>query len=193
MDMQVCYDFHVHSPIGNVLAEGFKPLLIQRPRCQIHRNQSKITCDDFDAIFFYCCRKPNLVMHEWALAEAVLASARQIAEQNHLKIVTEVTIRVGALQQVEPPILRFALSQIKDGILKNAKFRILRAKSTLKCRVCGNTWEFNRKKLDKATSEAIHFIPEAAHSYVKCPECGSPDFEIASGRGVWLEDIKGAQ
>jgi hypothetical protein len=27
MDMQVSYDSHVHSPIGNVLAEGFKPLL----------------------------------------------------------------------------------------------------------------------------------------------------------------------
>lgn len=132
-------------------------------------------------------------MHEWALAEAVLASARQIAEQNNLKTVAEVTIRVGALQQVEPPILRFALTQMKDGIFKNAKFRILRAKSTLKCRVCGNTWEFSRKKLSKATSEAIHFIPEAAHSYINCPKCGSPDFEIASGRGVWLEDIKGAQ
>ena len=132
-------------------------------------------------------------MHEWALAEAVLASARQIAEQNNLKTVTEVTIRVGALQQVEPPILRFALSQMKEGIFKNAKFRILRAKSTLKCRVCANTWEFSRKKLDKATSEAIHFIPEVAHSYIKCPKCGSPDFEIVTGRGVWLEDLKGAK
>ncbi len=132
-------------------------------------------------------------MHEWALAEAILASARQIAEQNQLKTVTEVTIRVGALQQVEAPILRFALSQLKEGIFKDAKFRILRAKSTLRCRVCQTTWEFSRKKLDKATSEAIHFIPEAAHSYIKCPKCGSPDFEIASGRGVWLEDLKGAQ
>jgi hydrogenase nickel incorporation protein HypA/HybF len=132
-------------------------------------------------------------MHEWALAEAVLASARQIAVQNHLRIVTEITLRVGALQQVEPPILRFALSQMKEDIFKNTKFHILRAKSSLRCRVCGNIWEFSRKKLDQATSEAIHFIPEAVHSYVKCPKCGSPDFEIASGRGVWLEDIKGVQ
>jgi hydrogenase nickel incorporation protein HypA/HybF len=132
-------------------------------------------------------------MHEWALAEAVLASARQIAVQNHLRIVTEITLRVGGLQQVEPPILRFALSQMKEDIFKNTKFHILRAKSSLRCRVCGNIWEFSRKKLDQATSEAIHFIPEAVHSYVKCPKCGSPDFEIASGRGVWLEDIKGVQ
>jgi hydrogenase nickel incorporation protein HypA/HybF len=132
-------------------------------------------------------------MHEWALAEAILASAKQVAEQENLKEITEVTIKVGELQQVEPPILRFALSQMKPELFKQAKFRILKAKSTLKCRVCGTTWEFSLKKLDKATAEAIHFVPEAAHSFIKCPKCGSPDFEIVSGRGVWLEDIKGVK
>ncbi len=132
-------------------------------------------------------------MHEWALAEAVLASARQIAEQEHLSSVTEVTIRVGELQQVEPPILRFALKQMSEGIFKDTKFRILKTKSSLKCRVCGTTWQYNPKKLDKATAEAIHFVPEVAHTYIKCPKCGSPDFKIASGRGVWLQDIKGVK
>jgi hydrogenase nickel incorporation protein HypA/HybF len=132
-------------------------------------------------------------MHEWALAEAILASAKQVAEQEKLKEVTEVTIKVGELQQVEPPILRFALSQMKTDIFKNAKFHILKAKSTLKCRVCSTSWKFNLKKLDAATAEAIHFVPEVAHTYVKCPKCGSPDFEIVSGRGVWLQDIKGVK
>jgi hydrogenase nickel incorporation protein HypA/HybF len=132
-------------------------------------------------------------MHEWALAEAILASAKQVAEQEKLKEVTEVTIKVGELQQIEPPILRFALTQLKSELFKNAKFHILKAKSTLKCRVCATTWQFNLKKLDKATAEAIHFVPEASHSFIKCPKCGSPDFEIVTGRGVWLEDIKGAK
>jgi hydrogenase nickel incorporation protein HypA/HybF len=132
-------------------------------------------------------------MHEWALAEAILKSAEQIAEQENLKEVSEVTIKVGELQQIEPPILRFALNQMKSDSFKKAKFRILKAKSTLKCRVCGNVWQFNFRKLDKTTAEAIHFVPEVAHTYIKCPKCGSPDFEIASGRGVWLEDLKGVK
>jgi hydrogenase nickel incorporation protein HypA/HybF len=132
-------------------------------------------------------------MHEWALAEAILTSAKQIAEQEKLKEVTEITIKVGELQQVEPPILRFALSQMKTDIFKNVIFRILKAKSMLKCRVCCTTWQFSLKKLDKTTAEAIHFVPEVAHSYIKCPKCGSPDFEIVIGRGVWLQDIKGAK
>ena len=132
-------------------------------------------------------------MHEWALAEAILTSTKQVAEQENLKEVTEVTIKVGELQQVEPPILRFAFSQMKTELFKKAKFHIHKAKSVLKCRVCGNTWQFSLKKLDKATIEAIHFVPEVAHTYVKCPKCGSPDFEIASGRGVWLDSVKGVK
>ena len=132
-------------------------------------------------------------MHEWALAEAILKSATQIAEQENLKKVTEVTIKVGELQQIEPQILRTALFQMKTDIFKNAKFHILKAKSTLKCRVCNTSWQLNLKKLDKTTAEAIHFVPEVAHTYIKCPSCGSPDFEIVTGRGVWLENIKGAK
>ena len=132
-------------------------------------------------------------MHEWALAEAILTSANEVAVKENMKEVTEVTIRVGELQQVERPILRFAISQMKTPLFKNTKFRILTAKSTLRCRVCGTTWHFDSKSVDKETAEAIHFVPEVAHSYIKCPKCGSPDFEIASGRGVWLESVKGAR
>ena len=132
-------------------------------------------------------------MHEWALAEAVIAAAQEIAEKEKLREVKEVNIKVGELQQVEEDVLRFALSQLKPANFKNAEFRISKAKTTLKCRACGNTWLFRKNKLDAENAEAIHFVPEVAHAYVKCPKCGSPDFEIAEGRGVWLENIKGVR
>jgi hydrogenase nickel incorporation protein HypA/HybF len=132
-------------------------------------------------------------MHEWALAEAVITAAQQIAEKENLREVKEVTIKVGELQQVEKNILRFALSQLKPASFKNAKFHIEKAKTKLKCRVCGNIWLFSKNKLDEDTAEAIHFVPEVAHAYIKCPKCGSPDFEIVEGRGVWLENIKGVR
>ena len=132
-------------------------------------------------------------MHEWALAEAVITAAQQIAEKEKLKEVKEVTIKIGELQQVEEEILLFALSQLKPASFKNAEFHIAKAKTTLKCRVCGHAWLFRKNKLDEDTAEAIHFVPEVAHVYIKCPKCRSPDFEIAEGRGVWLENIKGVQ
>jgi len=132
-------------------------------------------------------------MHEWALAEAVITAAQQVAEKEKLKEVTEVNIKVGELQQIEEDIFSFALSQLKPASFKNVAFHITKAKATLKCRVCGNTWLFRKSKLGEGIAEAIHFVPEAAHSYIKCPKCGSPDFEIAEGRGVWLENIKGVR
>jgi len=132
-------------------------------------------------------------MHEWALAEAVIAAASEIAEKEGLREVTEVKIKVGELQQIELDILEFALSQLKPAKFKNAKFSIETAKAELKCRVCGYEWIFKKEKLDENTAEAIHFVPEIAHTYIKCPKCGSPDFEILSGRGVWLETIKGVK
>jgi hydrogenase nickel incorporation protein HypA/HybF len=131
-------------------------------------------------------------MHEWALAEAVIAAASKIAEKEGIKEVREVTIKVGELQQVELDTLRFALSQLKPASFKDAKFRITRAKAELKCRACGHAWLFKKRNLNESTAEAVHFVPEVAHAYIKCAKCGSPDFEIIEGRGVWLESMKGA-
>jgi hydrogenase nickel incorporation protein HypA/HybF len=130
-------------------------------------------------------------MHEWALAEAIITTTSQIAEKEGLSEVTEVKIKVGELQQVEYDILEFALSQLKTAKLQKAKFQIETIKAKLKCRVCGNQWFFSKENLDEKTAEAIHFVPEIAHTYIKCPKCGSPDFEILEGRGIWLESVKG--
>ncbi|MBS7615744.1 hydrogenase nickel incorporation protein HypA [Candidatus Bathyarchaeota archaeon] len=132
-------------------------------------------------------------MHEWALAEAIISSASKIATQEGLKEVIEVKIKVGELQQVEIDILEFALSELKKDIFKNAIFTIETVKAELKCRICGHQWVFSKDKLDVDSAEAIHFVPETAHAYIKCPRCGSPDFEILRGRGVWLESIRGVK
>jgi hydrogenase nickel incorporation protein HypA/HybF len=135
----------------------------------------------------------GFLMHEWALAEAIITSASQIAEEEELKKITEVKIKVGELQQVELDILEFALSQLKMGRFENAKFKIKTVKAKLRCRICGYEWAFSKNELNQKAAEAIHFIPEIAHTYMKCPKCNSPDFEILEGRGVWLESIRGAK
>ncbi|RLI22273.1 hydrogenase nickel insertion protein HypA [Candidatus Bathyarchaeota archaeon] len=130
-------------------------------------------------------------MHEWALAEAVISTASQLAEKEGISEITEVKIKVGELQQVELDIFEYALSQLKTEKFKNTKFIIETVQAELKCRVCGHQWLFRKDELKEEVQEAIHFIPEIAHTYIKCPKCRSPDFKIAAGRGVWLESIKG--
>lgn len=132
-------------------------------------------------------------MHEWALAEAVISTVSKIAESEGLKEVVEVKIKVGELQQIELDILEFALSQLKNAKLKNAEFNMEIVKAELKCRVCEYKWIFKKEKVDEETAEAIHFLPEVVHAYIKCPRCGSPDFEVLKGRGIWLESVKGVK
>jgi hydrogenase nickel incorporation protein HypA/HybF len=135
-------------------------------------------------------------MHEWALAESILAAAVEAAEKEKLQKITEIKIGMGELQQIERDIFEFALNEIiklHEDKLKNVKIKIETEKSNLKCKNCENTWKFSdmKKKLGDDESEAIHFIPEVAFVHTRCPKCGSPDFEITSGRGVSITQIKG--
>lgn len=132
-------------------------------------------------------------MHEWALAEAVIAAACEVAEKEGFKEVKEVTVQIGELQQIDLEIFEFALNQLKPEKFKNAKFDITTTKAELQCKACKNKWTFTRDELDENTAEALHFLPEVAHAYIKCPRCGSRDFEIVKGRGVWLNSVKGVK
>ena len=136
-------------------------------------------------------------MHEWALAEAVVTSVVKAAEAGGLKKITRVRIRMGELQQIEPEVFQFVVkevSQPQTPLLKQATIEFETEPAVLKCRVCNHEWPFGEavKGLSEEQAEAIHFIPEVAHVYLRCPRCDSPDFEFVKGRGVWVESVEGA-
>jgi hydrogenase nickel incorporation protein HypA/HybF len=130
-------------------------------------------------------------MHEWALAEGIVSTAVRVAENEGLLKITEIVINIGELQQIEHEILMFGLEQLKTPIMKDARFVLKPIQGRFRCRVCGEEWAFSPDTVDEEVSEAIHFVPEMAHVYIKCPKCGSPDFDVTEGRGVWLESVKG--
>ena len=132
-------------------------------------------------------------MHEWALAEGIISTAKKVAEEQELTEVTEVKIMIGELQQVEHDIIQFALEQLKTPEMEKTKFLLEAASAKFKCRKCSTEWNFKTENLTKEVSEAIHFVPEMAHVYIKCSNCGSPDFEVVKGRGVWIAYIKGVK
>jgi hydrogenase nickel incorporation protein HypA/HybF len=135
-------------------------------------------------------------MHEWALAEAVVATTKRAAHEQHLHKVTAITVKLGALQQIEREIFTFALEQIlsqEDALLRHARVVIEIERAQFRCRACSFEWAFEEKNLSPEIAEAIHFIPEIAHSYIRCPRCHSPDFEVIAGRGVWLAALQGEE
>ncbi|MBO3800020.1 MAG: hydrogenase nickel incorporation protein HypA [Candidatus Brockarchaeota archaeon] len=130
-------------------------------------------------------------MHEWALAESVIKTVLKIAEEKDIEKVTEVKIRIGEMQQLEQEVFKTALLQLRPIKLNETEFIIEIDKTKLRCKNCNYEWFFDREVFGEEVLEAIHFLPEVAHAYVKCPKCGSRDFEIAEGRGVWIDSVKG--
>ena len=127
------------------------------------------------------------------MAEAVVNAVVEFSDKEGLRKISEVTVKVGELQDVDRKIFHFALLQLEPEKLRGAKFHLVTAKAKLSCHVCGNSWIFRKDKYGEDISEAMHFVPEMAHTYIKCPKCGSPDFEIVEGRGIWLESIRGVK
>ncbi|AIF70179.1 hydrogenase expression protein HupG [Palaeococcus pacificus DY20341] len=132
-------------------------------------------------------------MHEWALADGIVRTAIEFAQQNGKDKVLGLRIVLGELQDVDPEILKFAIDEIKKGtIAEDAEIEFVMEDAEFKCRDCGNVWKLKevKKSFDERIKEDIHFIPEVVHAFLACPECGSRDFEVTKGRGVYLAAIK---
>ena len=135
-------------------------------------------------------------MHEWALAEGVIATALKAAEKEGMSEITKIVVSIGALQQIETETFKEALKYVlppSEPRLKSVDILLRIEPATCRCRVCGHMFTFAEaiKDLDEAESEAIHFIPELAHTCLSCAACRSPDFEIIKGRGIWIDHIEG--
>ncbi|MCI2430269.1 hydrogenase nickel incorporation protein HypA [Candidatus Acetothermia bacterium] len=133
-------------------------------------------------------------MHEWALAEAVVATARRFAQEQKLHEVTLIKVRLGELQRIEREIFTAVLQQLlqqEAAPLKSARLSIEIESARFRCRLCAREWSLDETSASPEECEAIHFIPEMAHVYLRCLDCSSPDFEIVQGRGVWLAGLEG--
>jgi hydrogenase nickel incorporation protein HypA/HybF len=135
-------------------------------------------------------------MHEFALADAVVAAALRAARDAGMTRVERIVVSVGELQQIELDLFEFSLTDViprAEPMLAGARFDVRREPVRFGCRACGR--EYGRADTtsgDEAAAEAIHFIPELSHAYVRCPQCASPDFDILAGRGVTLQRIEGS-
>jgi hydrogenase nickel incorporation protein HypA/HybF len=135
-------------------------------------------------------------MHEWALAESIIATAINAAKKEKIKKITEINIEIGELQQIKKEVFNFVLDEIvklyKDNF-KDVSINIKIDKTRLQCKHCNHEFTFKdiKNDLNDDTFEAIHFIPEVAFVHTRCPKCHSPDFDILKGRGVALKSIKG--
>jgi hydrogenase nickel incorporation protein HypA/HybF len=131
------------------------------------------------------------VVHEWALAEAIVNYVLSEANRRGARGAEKIVLRLGILQSIDREILDFSLRELfKMNNFSVKEIKYVEEPVKLRCRRCGYEWSINVDELDEAIRESIHFVPETVYSFFKCPRCGSRDFEIVSGRGIRIEEIK---
>ncbi len=130
-------------------------------------------------------------MHEWALADSVIeATAAAIAGRDPACL-RSVTVLIGELQAIDREIFDFALkTMLAERPFRGAVCQLETERAEFLCSACGRAWSLGETTgLTDETREAIHFLPEAAHAFVRCPQCQSPDYHVQKGRGVSIASI----
>ncbi|MGH0035387.1 MAG: hydrogenase nickel incorporation protein HypA [Myxococcota bacterium] len=135
-------------------------------------------------------------MHEFALAQAVVDSALEVARREKLSRITRLVVGIGELQRIGIASFEFALSEViptGEPRLEGVTLALETEPARFRCRVCERDFGLDEAPHPsrREQSEAIHFVPELAHAFLRCPRCESPDFEIRAGRGVVLRTLEG--
>ena len=129
-------------------------------------------------------------MHEWALADSIVRTVIQYANG---KNVGKIIIVLGELQSIDSEIVSFAIKELSRGtVVEGSSIEFIKEKAVFKCRNCGYLWRLQdiKKEINDKIKENIHFIPEVAHAFLSCPRCGSHDFDVIKGRGIYIKEIK---
>jgi hydrogenase nickel incorporation protein HypA/HybF len=134
-------------------------------------------------------------MHEWALAESVLEAVKRESGTERLAELTAVTVHLGELQNIEEEIFTEGLRTLAGEYGMGPEvFAIEREPALFLCSRCGRRWGLRESgNVTEDELEAIHFLPETAHLFISCPQCGSGDYRIEEGRGVSISGIRLAQ
>jgi hydrogenase nickel incorporation protein HypA/HybF len=132
---------------------------------------------------------------ELALADAVVKAALSAADDAGIVRLERIVVKVGELQQIEKDLFEFSLTNVmpaRDPRLADVTFDVQDEPVLFKCRNCEEEYGRSDTEIGDEPEEAIHFIPELAHAFARCPRCNSPDFEIVQGRGITLARIEGS-
>ncbi len=123
-------------------------------------------------------------MHEWAIAEGII---KAVEEQLRSGVKpSRIVVVAGELQNLDLEVMKGYLNPALSELVPEASVEYEVEEARFECRSCSFEWSLRESVLTDEEREAIHFLPEAFHAYIRCPRCGSRDVEVTSGRGVRL-------
>ncbi len=111
-------------------------------------------------------------MHELAITEGIIEAAIPAAKEAGAKKILEIRLKIGELSGVIPECVYEYFKILSAGtIAEGAKICVETIPAGIRCEKCGYEGKIERKK-------------------IRCPECGSIDFKIISGREYYVDSLE---
>lgn len=134
-------------------------------------------------------------MHEWALAELVKEKIELVSKKENFTVLNRIKIRLGALQNINKDIfiesLKTLFCEENKNLFKEVDIEVEEEQAVFRCNKCNREWSYPLHEVSDRDRENMHFFPELASIYIKCPFCLSIDFEVIKGRSFVIEYIEG--
>ncbi|MCP8308050.1 MAG: hydrogenase maturation nickel metallochaperone HypA [archaeon] len=135
-------------------------------------------------------------MHEISLAFAIFETAKGILKEKEGKEVIELEIELGGLTMISPLQLKFALETIfeDESPFKNCKIKIDAIEPIFECKKCKHSWRPNLSSRSPMISHlenlsCVHCM-DTYFAFMICPNCGSNEVDVISGKECVIKGIK---
>ena len=142
-------------------------------------------------------------MHELSIAQNIVDTVLSEVQKNDAKRVTEISVDVGELMQLDRNALRFALRLLMTGpVLKGARVHMRVRKASFSCRKCDLKWgmaeaqkqlaevpDTLRVREPDSKELPLHFLPFLYPAFIRCPGCGSSDISSKEGEEIQLRRV----
>jgi len=112
-------------------------------------------------------------MHEYGVTKSLVDLCNQEAEKNNLKKIFKINLKIGKFTGFSADSIKFYFDYLKpDTKCVDAEIMFEEIPIKIKCENC---------KKENIIDDPIFL----------CPDCGSPDIEIITGREFYIESIEG--
>ncbi|MCX8064023.1 MAG: hydrogenase maturation nickel metallochaperone HypA [Candidatus Hydrogenedentes bacterium] len=110
-------------------------------------------------------------MHELSLVNSILDQLEEISRSNYDRKIVRVDLKVGALEHIEPEVLKNIFDQVKEGsCAERAELVVSQEMALVRCRNC-----------------MMEYTPE--DSIWICPRCEFLGGEIIKGTEIIIESV----
>ena len=137
-------------------------------------------------------------MHEMGIAQNIVDTVLSEAEKKGAKRITEISVDVGQLMQLDRDALAFGLKLLMRGpTLRGARVRVRVRKASFSCRRCNSEWgmaeaqkqlaevpDALRVREPDSKELPLHFLPYLYSAFIRCPGCGSSDIFSREGEEI---------